>query len=214
LAIDVFWNPTRIRASEFTKIGSVNWYGLTHEELAILIVPRFYILEDRVHRNDISIMVNMLLTEGQTSLQSIAEFDLDYYSGPMKRRRPSSPRGLTRRGTRNLINIDIHDLECIKLLSSIYPAEIDFVNSELVQWTQSYGNKITPFLMAAKLLWLCRANKIPIMLREVSNDFHIVKIKCKTANLPIYILSVGIYCYFMSLLCHSDALFGKFIDSI
>jgi transcription initiation factor TFIIIB Brf1 subunit/transcription initiation factor TFIIB len=27
--------------------------------------------------------------------------------------------------------------------------------------------------MAAKLLWLCRANKIPIMLKELSNDFHI-----------------------------------------
>jgi transcription initiation factor TFIIIB Brf1 subunit/transcription initiation factor TFIIB len=80
---------------------------------------------------------------------------------------------LARKGAQNLINIDIHELERIRLLSSLYPAEMDFVNTELVQWAQSYGNKVGRSLMAAKLLWLCRANKVPILLREVSNDFYI-----------------------------------------
>jgi hypothetical protein len=33
LAIDIFWNPSRLGPGEFTKIGSVNWYGSTYEEL-------------------------------------------------------------------------------------------------------------------------------------------------------------------------------------
>jgi SAM-dependent methyltransferase len=175
LAIDVFWNPTRVSPGESTTSGSVNWYGLTHEELAGVVAPRFRILGDRVHRNSISIMVNMLLTEGQTPVESITEFDLGYYSGRIKgqRKRASSRLGFARKGTRNLISIDIHELECIRLLASLYPAEMDFVNAELVQWTQNYENKINPSLMAAKLLWLCRANKVPIMLKELSNDFHI-----------------------------------------
>jgi hypothetical protein len=37
MAIGVFWNPSRLRVGDFTKIGTVNWYGLTYEELVTLL---------------------------------------------------------------------------------------------------------------------------------------------------------------------------------
>jgi SAM-dependent methyltransferase len=48
LAIDVFWNPSRLSPGEFSKIGSVNWYGLTYEELVGIVAPRFLILNQRI----------------------------------------------------------------------------------------------------------------------------------------------------------------------
>jgi len=60
--LDIFWNPSRLRVGEFIEIDRVNWYGLTYEELITLLAPRFRIVNDKVHRTNIDVMINMLLT--------------------------------------------------------------------------------------------------------------------------------------------------------
>jgi hypothetical protein len=45
MAIGVFWNPSRSRVGDFTKIGTVNWYGLTFEELVTLLEKVSYPIE-------------------------------------------------------------------------------------------------------------------------------------------------------------------------
>jgi SAM-dependent methyltransferase len=182
MAIDVFWNPTRLGAGEFTKIGSVNWYGLTYEELITLVASRFHVLKDMIHRTNISFMVNMLVTEGQTSLENVLRPSYDCYSYGIRRRRSYGIRGLpTKNRMKNLVNIN--ELECVKCLSSLYPAEIDIVKMEFSQWMETYGSRITPSLMAAKFLWLCRTSRLPVMLNEVARDFGV-----RTKNI-LYVLS-------------------------
>ena len=90
VAIDVFWNPSRLGAGEYTKIGSVNWYGLTYEELVSLIATRFHILNDRIYKTDISFIINLLLTEGQTPFEDLLRRSYEFYSNPIRRRRQRS----------------------------------------------------------------------------------------------------------------------------
>ena len=171
LAIDVFWNPSRLGPGEFTRIGSVNWYGLTYEELVNLLASRFQILSERVRQTDISFMVNMLLTEGKTPLKDIPNQNYEYGSNRIRHRSSSNIGGLT---TKNKMkSIDIKELESTKLLSSLYPTEMDLVIIEFSQWIESSNKLIAPSLMAARFLYLCRVNKVPVMLHEVSRDFGI-----------------------------------------
>jgi hypothetical protein len=171
LSIDVFWNPSRLGPGEFTRIGSVNWYGLTYEELVNLLASRFEILSERVRQTDISFMVNMLLTEGKTPLKDILNQNYEYGSNRIRHRSSSNIRGLTNK--HKIKSIDIKELESTKLLSSLYPTEMDLVIIEFSQWIESSNKLIVPSLMAAKFLYLCRINKVPVMIHEVCRDFMI-----------------------------------------
>lgn len=184
LAIDAFWNPSRLRVGEFTKIGSVSWYGLTYEELVTLIAPRFNIIDNTFVKTDVAVRISMALTGGCTPLSSVLKRNNEYYSGRIRHCDSYSHRTTCRMVRR--INID--ELECTKLLSSIYPSEFDFVRTEITEWIQNSETVRVP-LMAAKFLWLCRMNKIPVMLNEVSRDFGISKKKIiETMSETEYIL--------------------------
>jgi hypothetical protein len=50
---------------------------------------------------------------------------------------------------------------------------MDFVKAEFSQWMETSNKIITPSLMAAKILWLCRINKFPLMLKEISRGFKV-----------------------------------------
>lgn len=93
-----------------------------------LIASRFQVLSERVHQTDVSFMVNMLLTEGETPLKDMSERNYEYSTNRIRRRRsPSSNiRGLASKY--KIKSIDIKELESVKLLSSPYPAEMDLVN--------------------------------------------------------------------------------------
>jgi hypothetical protein len=80
MVVDVFWNPARIGAGEFTKICSVNWYGLTHEELVTHIASRVHVLNDKIYRTDIAVMISMLLSGGYTPLGSALMRSYEYFS--------------------------------------------------------------------------------------------------------------------------------------
>lgn len=116
-------------------------------------------------------MINILATEGKTSLKSVFDRNYEYNSNRIQVHRLSKIGGRT---TKNRIkSIDISELECIKFLSSYYPMEMDCVKAEFSQWTEKSNKIITPALVAAKVLWLCRINKIPLMLKEISRGFRI-----------------------------------------
>ena len=168
MAIGTFWNPSRLRVREFTKIGSVNWYGLTYEELVTLLAPRFRIVNDKVLKTSISVMINMVLTEGQTPFERVLKRNYEYYSDRIRHVR--SVGADRRRDKKGITSID--ELQCTKLLSTLYPSEFDLVRTELTQWIQN-DDRITPSLAAAKFLLCCRINKIPAMFNEVSKDFGI-----------------------------------------
>ena len=168
MAIGIFWNPSRLRVGEFTKIGSVNWYGLTYEEFVTLLAPRFRIVNDKVLKSSIAVMINMILTEGQTSLERVLKRSYEYYSDRIRHVRSVGTYRIREKS--RITSID--ELQCTKLLSSLYPSEFDLVRTEMTQWIQN-SNTITPSLAAAKFLWCCRINKIPAMFNEVSSDFGI-----------------------------------------
>jgi hypothetical protein len=71
--VDVFWNPSRVMEGEQLLFDNdnVSWYGLSYEELATIIAPRFNILSDRITKNEIAVVINMALTQGQTPLANI-----------------------------------------------------------------------------------------------------------------------------------------------
>jgi transcription initiation factor TFIIIB Brf1 subunit/transcription initiation factor TFIIB len=50
---------------------------------------------------------------------------------------------------------------------------MDLVIMDFSQWIESSNKLIAPSLMAARFLYLCRINKVPLMLHEVSRDFRI-----------------------------------------
>jgi hypothetical protein len=133
MAIGIFWNPSRLRVGEFTKIGSVNWYGLTYAEFVTLLAPRFRIVNDKVLKTSISFMINMVLTEGQTPLERVLKRNYEYYSDRIRHVR--SVRTDRIRDRRRVISID--ELQCTKMLSSLYPAEFDLVRTEMSQWIQN-----------------------------------------------------------------------------
>ena len=171
MVIDVFWNPARIVAGEFTKIGSVNWYGLTYEELVTYIASRFQVLNDRIYKTDISVIMNMLLSEGYTPLGSALKRSYDYFSNRIRRHVTHNLRTIEMKNRMKLI--DISELACIKLLSPFYPAEVDSIKIEFIQWMETSERIVNLPLIAAKFLWLCRINKLPITLNEISKDFGI-----------------------------------------
>lgn len=72
-------------------------------------------------------------------------------------------------------SIDINEIESVRILSSYYPAEMDYVKAEYAQWIETHDKILTPALTAAKFLWLCRINKVPIMLNEISKGFGVRK---------------------------------------
>jgi ubiquinone/menaquinone biosynthesis C-methylase UbiE len=171
VAIDVFWNPARINVNEIIQIGSVNWYGLTYEELLTLVAPRFQILNSRVRKSNLSVATNMLLTEGSTSIKDTLGRNYEYNSNRIRRLRTHS----IRESNYKIKSINITEIECIRILSSYYPAEMDYVKTEYTQWIEAPGRILTPALVAAKFLWLCRINKIPLMLNEISRGFGVRK---------------------------------------
>jgi hypothetical protein len=52
---------------------------------------------------------------------------------------------------------------------------MDYVKAEYAQWIEAPDKILTPALTAAKFLWLCRINKVPLMLNEVSKGFGVQK---------------------------------------
>jgi SAM-dependent methyltransferase len=164
LIIDIFWNVTRICPGEYAEIGSVNWYGLTYEEIVLLIAPRFHIIGKKIQRNDSSITINILMDQGQTELGTILGKDVDYHSGRLRTYH-------YRRHIRMFPNID--DLPCAKILRPLYPNEFEFVKVEMSEWIATSQLRLTRTLIAIKFLWLCRIHKIPVTFKEVAYDFRI-----------------------------------------
>ena len=66
-------------------------------------------------------MINMLLTEGQTSLASVLKRNYEHYSDRIKHHRFTGTDRI--RYVRRIISID--ELQCTKLLSSLYPSEFE-----------------------------------------------------------------------------------------
>jgi hypothetical protein len=79
-------------------------------------------------------MINMLLTEGQTSLASVLKRNYEHYSDRFKHHRFTGTDRI--RYVRRVISID--ELQCTKLLSSLYPSEFDLVRTEMNQWIQNF----------------------------------------------------------------------------
>jgi hypothetical protein len=67
---------------------------------------------------------------------------------------------------------NLDSLSSVQILESVYPERFDFVKSELQQWIES-NSRISIAILAAKFLWFCRSNKIPVMLDEVCRDFKV-----------------------------------------
>jgi adenylosuccinate synthase len=72
----------------------------------------------------------MALKEGHTPLNKVLKRDYEYYSGRI--RRCGSFSHMTPNKT-----ININELECTKLLSSLYPSEFDFVRTEIAEWARN-----------------------------------------------------------------------------
>ena len=102
-------------------------------------------------------MINMVLTEDQTSLASVLKRNYEYYSDRIRHFRSV---GTHRIGHTKMV-ISIDELQCAKLLSSLYHSEFDLVRTEMTQWIQNCDT-ITPSLAAAKFLWCCRINKFQL----------------------------------------------------
>ena len=72
-------------------------------------------------------------------------------------------------------SININEIECIRIISMYFPTEMDYVKTEYTQWVEAPNRMLTPTLLAAKLLWLCRIYKVPLMLNEISEGFNVRK---------------------------------------
>lgn len=164
LIIDIFWNVTRICPGEYTEIGSVNWYGLTYEEIVLLIAPRFHIIGKKTYRNNSAITINILMDQGQTELGTIIGKDAYYHFGRVGAYHYRQHISL-------LPNID--DLPCTKILRPLYPNEFEFVKVEMSEWIAASQLRLSRTIMAIKFLWLCRIHKIPVTFKEVAHDFRI-----------------------------------------
>lgn len=175
ILVDVFWNPSRVMEGEQLLFDNDRdrWYGLSYEELATLVAPRFNILSDRIITNDIAVVINMALTPGYTPLADILSKQYEYYSGRAIRRGGRVRVGRSSRVDRiRPAKFNIDSLSSVQILESLYPERFDFVKSELQQLIQSDAY-ISISAIAAKFLWLCRSNKIPVMLDEISRDFNV-----------------------------------------
>lgn len=164
LIIDIFWNAARVCPGEYAEISSVNWYGLTYEEIVLLIAPRFHIIGKRIHRNNLSFTINILMDQGQTELGTISGKVVDYHSGRLK----------TYHYNRHMMMLpSIDDLPCSKILGSLYANEFEFVRVEMSEWIAASQLRLSRTFMAIKFLWLCRIHKIPVTFKEVVHDFNI-----------------------------------------
>jgi len=166
LAIDIFWNPLRCEAGGFVRRGSRTWYGVKYEDIIRILVPRFEIVRQRVSVTRAGVFINLVAKEGITPPDRIINKEYDYYLGSMR----VDCRGLSLPIRRRERSFDLETLSRFNRLSSLYPGEMDITKVELQEWlhaSQHVDRKTT----AAKLLWLCRANGIPVTLREIAEDF-------------------------------------------
>lgn len=163
--IDIFWNPARIRPYEFCRIGTVDWYGLIYDDLVIHLANRFRLVGSRVIHNDSSVIFNLALTKGKSGITDFIRDKYHYSSHQTQRisycRTRKSP-----------ITVRLDELSCFKLLNSLYPSELDLVQTEMKYWLET-DKEITSEKMAAKFLLTCRANKIPAIFDEVARDFEV-----------------------------------------
>jgi len=168
LAIDIFWNPLKCEAGGFVKEGSRTWYGVKYEDIIKLLAPRFEIVRQRVCISRSGVFINLVAKEGVTPPERIVNKEYDYYLGSVRVdcRGPSLHTGRKRR------SLDLETFSRFNHLSSLYPAEMDIAKVELQEWLQA-SQHVDRKTTAAKLLWLCRANGIPITLREIAEDFSI-----------------------------------------
>jgi SAM-dependent methyltransferase len=183
LAIDIFWNPLRCEAGGFLRRGSRTWYGVKYEDVIKLLAPRFEIVRQRVSVTRSGVFINIVAKEGITPPERIIKKEYDYYLGSV-RVDCRDPSHIGRRRTYP----DLDTLSRFNHLSSLYPAEMDIAKVELKEWLQS-SQHVDRKTIAAKLLWLCRANGIPITLKEVAGDFSmptkkIAKTMIKTGYIP------------------------------
>jgi SAM-dependent methyltransferase len=184
LALDVFWNPSRCGPGSTAKIGSTTWYGIRYEDLVQLIAPRFEIIRQRVQVDESSVIINLLARRGVTPTERIITREYNYYLGQLH----VKCRGWSAKRDRRLELIKrLQSLPSFALLSSIFPGEMDVVKNELSDWVQS-AEHVGTDLAAARYLWSCRSNKVPVLLREVVSDFGIsAKKLLRTAEANNYI---------------------------
>jgi len=168
LATDIFWNPQRCKAGGFVKRGSRTWYGVKYEDIIKTLAPRFEIVRQRVSITRSGIFISLVAKEGITPPERIINKEYDYYLGSMR----VDCRGLWLPiGRRKRIS-DPENLSRFNHLSCLYASETDIAKVELQEWLQA-SQHVDRKTTAAKLLWLCRANGIPITLREMAEDFSI-----------------------------------------
>lgn len=169
LALDVFWNPSRCEPGSTAKIGSTTWHGIRYEDLVQLIAPRFEIIRQKVQVDESSVIINLVARRGVTPTERIITREYNYYLGQLH----VSCRGWApKRNRRAELLSKIETLQSFLHLSSIYPAEMDYVKSEISEWVQGEG-RITTDLLGAKFLLLCRATRVPVFIREVLRDFSL-----------------------------------------
>lgn len=164
--IDVFWNPQKVLPSQFTQIDSINWYGLTYEEIFLLVAPRFHLLGHNIRKTNIAVIINLLMGLGETTIDTVLSDD-PYYSFQRLRLYPSS----NNKRTKSPPKID--EFMVMKALGLHYPSQFDLVKQEMSDWIAENNGKLSTTLMASKFLFLCRINKIPVTFREVARDFKI-----------------------------------------
>ncbi|HKG87289.1 MAG TPA: methyltransferase domain-containing protein [Nitrososphaeraceae archaeon] len=179
--VDVFWNPCRCRPHELISLDTINWYGLTYDELVSFIAPRFKILRERIVTTDSNMIINILSKEGVTSLESL---DSHHYSYDYTHERRPIRKRMERR---NKID-NVCEMPFIKSLYEMYPSRMDIVLKEIREWSNGQLGNSSP-LMAAKILWLCRCNRVPVYLEEVLDGFsitlkHIRKILTDAEYIP------------------------------
>jgi len=184
LAIDIFWNPLRCEAGGFVRRGSTTWYAVKYEDIIRILAPRFEIVRQRVSVTRSGVFINLVAKEGITPPERIISKEYDYYLGSVR----VDCRGPSFRIGGRRWSLDLETLSRFNHLSSLYPAETDIAKVELQEWLQSsqHGDRKTS---AAKLLWLCRANGIPITVREIAEDFSVpakklVKTMFETGYIP------------------------------
>ena len=148
-------------------MGSRAWYAIKYEDIVNIIAPRFEIVRQKVSVNYRSVLISFVAKQGVTPPERIIHKESDFYLGALRVncRGQSSLSRIRRRRS-----IDPDELPTFTLLSSLYPNESDIVKSEFRSWIQN-TQAVKKEIAAAKLLWLCRINGMPISLRELAKDF-------------------------------------------
>lgn len=169
LAIDIFWNPSRCEPGATVRIGPTTWHGVKYQELVQLIAPRFEIVRQRIHVSESRVIINLVARQGFTPPEKIVTREYNYYLGQLHVR----CRGWSsKRDRKSELISRFETMPSFLLLSSLFPGEMDLIKTEISDWLQTTDGVRTD-IAAAKYLWSCRANKVPILLREVVDDFGI-----------------------------------------